>query len=114
MIFTNQDREPSRVACHPERSEGSRSMGSQMLRCAQHDTTGFGRSSSLSAPRRSNEIKQERIQVELIGCNTSQGIGVLPRERLKKVIGPKRSIKILGHQISPGTSANSIKDANHE
>ena len=24
-------------------------MGSQMLRCAQHDTTGFGRSSSLSA-----------------------------------------------------------------
>jgi hypothetical protein len=34
--------------------------------------------------RRSNQIKQERIQIELIGCNTSQGIGVLPRERFKK------------------------------
>ena len=26
--------------CHPERSEGSRSMGSEMLRCAQHDSAG--------------------------------------------------------------------------
>ncbi len=26
------------VACHPERSEGSGSMGTQMLRCAQHDS----------------------------------------------------------------------------
>ncbi len=25
------------VPCHPERSEGSRSMGAEMLRCAQHD-----------------------------------------------------------------------------
>jgi hypothetical protein len=46
MKFNDQDRESSRVACHPERSEGSRSMGSQMLRYAEHDTTGFGRSSS--------------------------------------------------------------------
>ena len=49
MNFNDQDRESSRVACHPERSEGSRSMGSQMLRYAEHDTTGFGRYSSLSA-----------------------------------------------------------------
>jgi hypothetical protein len=48
MIFTNQDREYSRVACHAERSEGALAMGSQMLRCAQHDMTGFGRSSSSS------------------------------------------------------------------
>jgi hypothetical protein len=47
MIFTNQDRESSRVACHAERSEASRSMGSQMLSAAKHDTTGFGRYSSL-------------------------------------------------------------------
>src|SRR5258708_19481338 len=46
------------VGCHAEPircaqgklPEGSLAMGSQMLRCAQHDTTGFGRSSSLSAP----------------------------------------------------------------
>ena len=50
MIFTNQDRSYSRVACHPERSEGSLSMDSQMLRYAQHDTTGFGRSSSSMRP----------------------------------------------------------------
>jgi len=51
MIFNNQDREYSRIACHPERSEGSLSLGSQMLRgvyperseWAQHDTTGVGR-----------------------------------------------------------------------
>ena len=49
MIFNTQDRAYSRVACHPERSEGSLAMASQMLRCAQHDTTGIGRSSSLSA-----------------------------------------------------------------
>jgi hypothetical protein len=24
-------------SCHPERSEGSRVMGAEMLRCAQHD-----------------------------------------------------------------------------
>ncbi len=29
--------------CHPERSEGSVAMGREMLRCAQHDSTGFGR-----------------------------------------------------------------------
>jgi hypothetical protein len=29
--------------CHPERSEGSLSMGKEMLRCAQHDSTEFGR-----------------------------------------------------------------------
>jgi len=29
--------------CHPERSEGSLSMGREMLRCAQHDNSGFGR-----------------------------------------------------------------------
>jgi hypothetical protein len=27
-------------ACHPERSEGSRSEGAEMLRCAQHDKNG--------------------------------------------------------------------------
>jgi hypothetical protein len=43
MTFNDQDRESSRVACHPERSEGSRSMGSQMLRYAQHDNISFGR-----------------------------------------------------------------------
>jgi len=26
--------------CHPERSEGSVAIGSQMLRCAQHDRAG--------------------------------------------------------------------------
>ncbi len=36
--------------CHPERSEGSVSMGTQMLRCAQHDRTGFDGENSLSAP----------------------------------------------------------------
>jgi hypothetical protein len=25
--------------CHPERSEGSIAMGTEMLRCAQHDST---------------------------------------------------------------------------
>jgi len=29
--------------CHPERSEGSRVRGTEMLRCAQHDTTNRGR-----------------------------------------------------------------------
>src|SRR3989442_1597798 len=34
------------MCCHPERSEGSVSMGREMLRCAQHDRTGFGRENS--------------------------------------------------------------------
>src|SRR5215831_17041053 len=34
MIFNNQTR-----FCHPERSEGSVSMDTEMLRSAQHDTT---------------------------------------------------------------------------
>ncbi len=41
MSFHNQNREDRPVtaalACHPERSEGSSSMGTEMLRCAQHD-----------------------------------------------------------------------------
>ncbi len=28
--------------CHPERSEGSGAMGTQMLRCAQHDSEDTG------------------------------------------------------------------------
>jgi hypothetical protein len=32
--------------CHPERSEGSRSFGCQMLRCAQHDNIDAGRENS--------------------------------------------------------------------
>ncbi len=28
------------VVCHPERSEGSGSVGAEMLRCAQHDRGG--------------------------------------------------------------------------
>jgi hypothetical protein len=39
----------SGMVCHPERSEGSRSMGKEMLRSAQHDSTDFGRETSLSA-----------------------------------------------------------------
>ncbi len=46
MSFNKQDR-PGVVA--PERSEGSGSMGTEILRCAQHDKTGFGRESSSSA-----------------------------------------------------------------
>jgi len=38
--------------CHPERSEGSGTMGREILRCAQDDKTGFARGSSLSALRR--------------------------------------------------------------
>ena len=34
MIFTNQNREDSRVACHPSLRSGSVWMGAQMLRCA--------------------------------------------------------------------------------
>jgi hypothetical protein len=30
------------MCCHPERGEGALSMGSEMLRCAQHDNAGFG------------------------------------------------------------------------
>ncbi len=33
----------SGMCCHPERSEGSLSMGKELLRCAQHDRTDFGR-----------------------------------------------------------------------
>ena len=40
MNFTNQDRS---CVVTPPRSEGSLSMGREMLRCAQHDRTGFGR-----------------------------------------------------------------------
>ncbi len=29
--------------CHPERSDGPLSMGTEMLRCAQHDSADFGR-----------------------------------------------------------------------
>jgi hypothetical protein len=35
MSFTNQDRE---CFVTPPRSEGSGSMGKEMLRCAQHDS----------------------------------------------------------------------------
>jgi len=31
----------SAMLCHPERSEGSSSMAREMLRCAQHDRSGF-------------------------------------------------------------------------
>jgi hypothetical protein len=54
MLFTNQDREcvvtppPMRFAQGKLR-EGSGSMGQEMLRCAQHDSTDFGRETSLSA-----------------------------------------------------------------
>jgi len=34
---------PAILACHPERSEGSGGGGAEMLRCAQHDNTDFGR-----------------------------------------------------------------------
>jgi len=36
--------------CHPERSEGSISMGREMLRCAQHDSTGSENENSPSRP----------------------------------------------------------------
>ncbi len=39
MIFNNQHRS---YVVTPPRSEGSLSMGTEMLRCAQHDSTGFG------------------------------------------------------------------------
>ena len=45
MLFTNQDRE---WFVTPPRSEGSGSMGTEMLRCAQHDSTDFGRYTSSS------------------------------------------------------------------
>jgi len=35
--------------CHPERSEGSIAIGREMLRCAQHDRTGFDWEKSSSA-----------------------------------------------------------------
>jgi hypothetical protein len=44
----DQDRSYSRVACHPERSlvmlsaAKDLALGKEMLRCAQHDTPGFG------------------------------------------------------------------------
>ncbi len=34
---------PSVIVCHPERSEGSVSMGTEILRFAQDDKTDFGR-----------------------------------------------------------------------
>src|SRR2546426_524369 len=39
------------MCCHPERSEGSVSMGREMLRCAQHDRTGFECVVTLSAAK---------------------------------------------------------------
>jgi hypothetical protein len=38
----------SGMYCHPERSEGSLSMGTEMLRFAQHDNFGVGRYNSSS------------------------------------------------------------------
>src|SRR5256712_14131175 len=45
MNFHNQDRS---CVVTPPRSEGSVSMGTEMLRCAQHDRTGFDCENSLS------------------------------------------------------------------
>jgi len=46
MNFHTQNREyrpaTATLTCHPERSEGSLSMGAELLRVAQHDITGFG------------------------------------------------------------------------
>ena len=47
MKFHNQNRQ---CVVTPPRSEGSVSMGTEMLRFAQHDNTGFGRENSSSAP----------------------------------------------------------------
>jgi hypothetical protein len=52
-------------------------MGSQMLRCAQHDTTGFGRYSSLSA---------------LTACSP------IPLNLLKVIIGPRRLFPYIGRR----------------
>jgi len=41
-LADNEIYQPTSVKfCHPERSEGSLSMGREMLRCAQGDNTGF-------------------------------------------------------------------------
>jgi hypothetical protein len=43
MLGTPTEREPINrpLHCHAERSEGSVTLGSEMLRCAQHDRAGI-------------------------------------------------------------------------
>src|SRR5205085_11384625 len=45
-------------ACHPERSEGSVSLSTEMLRCAQHDRINGGANRSTRQRSRYNQIFQ--------------------------------------------------------
>jgi hypothetical protein len=59
--------------CHPERSEGSLLMGPQMLRCAQHDRTGFGCENSSSALGVLSAIQMKKVKSIIASHGAEQG-----------------------------------------
>jgi hypothetical protein len=50
MADNEVQRPRSEMGCHPEHSEGSVALGTEMLRCAQHDKTDLACETSSSAP----------------------------------------------------------------
>src|SRR5437660_1402698 len=62
-------------ACHPERSEGSRSPDAELLRCAQDD-----RQDSMHV--RSREVFSPNVEYALPACNGSLPFVRIPNTRL--------------------------------